>query len=147
MPDAQNKLKPSATRLEYDPGHSAYAATRRFRMLMGLTLLNTLMIAALFVGPYLMPLVRQKWQQFQAAREMERERQRLATIERQCLTHSAPPDKVVYEEDPAEAEKLLAAPGGGYVSVMQGAGPGGRFHWPRRVLRGESADVYAPPGY
>ena len=147
MPHAPIKPKPSAPRLEYDPGQGAYAATRRFRMLMGLTLLNTLMIAGLFVGPYLMPLVRQKWQQLQAAREAERERQRLATINRQCLTHSAPPGKVVYEEDPAEAEKLLAAAGGGYVSVMLNSGPGGRFQAPRRVLQGESADVAAPPGY
>ena len=149
-PENSNAAKPrpkAAPRLEYDPGLSAYAATRRFRMLMGLTLLNTLMIAALFVGPYLMPFVRQKWQQFQVAREMERERQRLAAIERQCLTHSAPPDKVVYEEDPAEAERLLAATGGGYESVMPGLGGGKRFHAPRRVLRGESDDLPAPPGY
>ena len=119
MPDPHEKPRP-APRLDYDPSHGAYSSTRRFRLLMGLTLLNTLMIAGLGVGPHVAPFAREKWQQYQAARAQERERQRIASFVRQCLAHAEPADKVVYEEDPAEAAKLAAVPNGAYMPVLQG---------------------------
>jgi hypothetical protein len=108
MPDAPRKAK--ANELEYDRGASAHVGGRRFRVLLGLTLLNTFMVAGLIVGPYVMPFLREKWQQWQAERELERERLRIVAFEQQCLAHASPADQVAYEEDPAEAARLLAVP-------------------------------------
>jgi hypothetical protein len=120
MPDTPEKPGPGS--IEYDRGSGSAGSARRYRLLLALTLLNTLMLAGLIVGPYVMPFAREKWQQWQVARAMERERQRIAAFEQQCMDHAAPADQVVYEEDPVAAAKLLARPGGAYDVVMRDMG-------------------------
>lgn len=142
MPDPHEKPKP-APRLDYDPSHGAYSSTRRFRLLMGLTLLNTLMIAGLGVGPHVGPFFRGKWHQYQTARAEERERRRFDAVVRQCLAHAEPPGKVVYEEDPAEAAKLQAVPNGAYAPVLRGYEAAARVSRRRR----QSEQFRALPGY
>jgi hypothetical protein len=144
--DAPGKSKPTGS-LEYEGGFSPYAGRGRYRLLLGLTLLNTLMLAGLIAAPYFLPFIREKWEQWQAARAQERERLRIVAFEQQCLTHAWPEKTVVYEEDPAEAAKLLARPDGGYEPVLRGLDTGVMTRL-RRRRRGEDASAPpVPPGY
>ena len=62
--------------------------------LLALTLLNTLMLAGVIVGPHVMPFAREKWQQWQVARALEKERLRIVAIQQLCLAHADPPTLV-----------------------------------------------------
>ena len=119
MPDEADRSKQPGS-LEYERGTNPYISGRRYRVLLGLTLLNTLMLAGLIAAPYVMPFAREKWRQWQVARAQEKERQRILAFEQKCLDHADPPGKVEYEEDPAEAATLLATPGGGYWPAVRG---------------------------
>lgn len=109
---------PVAKSLEYDRGSESRAVARRYRLLLGLTLFNTLMLVGLTAGPYLLPFAREKWEQWQAARAQERMRREIVAFEQKCAAHAPPPQTVVYEEDPAEGAKLLATPGGAYERAV-----------------------------
>jgi hypothetical protein len=109
---------PVAKSLEYDRGAEGRASVRRYRLLLGLTLFNTVLLLGLVAGPYLLPFAREKWQQWQAARAQEQMRREIAAFEQKCAAHAPSPQTVVYEEDPAEAAKLLATPGGAYERVL-----------------------------
>ena len=102
-------MPPPAPQLPYD-GVPAPAVTRRgFRLLLGLTLLNTMMMATFLLGPHLSPFIHAQWEKWQASRDAKRERAYAVAVHEQCLTHVAPPDKVLYEEHPARAVELLAS--------------------------------------
>lgn len=123
---------PPAPQLPYD-GVPAPPVTRRgFRLLLGLTLLNTTMMATFLLGPHLSPFIHAQWEKWQASREAKREREYAVAVHAQCLTHVAPPDKVLYEEDPARAVELLAS---------------GAAYEPAVLLRQNFTGERPPPGW
>jgi hypothetical protein len=92
--------------LAYDRGGGT-VSVRGFRLLVVLTLVNTALLASVVLGPQLFPFARQ---QFRSWKEWRAEKQRLAArlaAEKFCRNHLVAADRVVYEEDPAEAAKLL----------------------------------------
>jgi hypothetical protein len=96
----------SAKTLPYDHGGGT-VSVRGFRLLVVLTLVNTALLASMVLGPQLFPFARQQFQSWKNARaEKQRIAARLAA-EKLCRNHSVPADRVVYEEDPVEAAKLL----------------------------------------
>jgi hypothetical protein len=131
--------------LEYDRAPNPHIGTRRFRLLLGLTLFNTLMLLGVFVLPHLMPFVREKWAQWQQARAAERERLVIVAMEQKCLTHALPPDKVVYEEDPAEAKRLLADTGGAYEPAIRWLDDSVAWRMRRRRFNENSPPGFQPP--
>jgi hypothetical protein len=84
---------------------------RRRRRLV--TLLISLSTSATLLSPWWVPPLRRQYHNYIVRRDA---RENL----RQCLRYSAPPDQVVYEEDPLQAAKLLRT-GKGY----RGSGPEG----------------------
>jgi hypothetical protein len=115
---SENDPKPSP--LEYD--RTSLVVTRQLRWLFALTLLNTVLLGAVVVGPQLSQFAKQQWQQWQKNRELKaRQAQLKATVE-QCLAYTAPPDFVVYEESPDRIAALLAG-GLGYRSRLDSSAP------------------------
>lgn len=126
--------------VEYEATPASPVGRRGYRWLLGLTLLNTVMLAYLLVGQHGLPYVRQQWAQWKQARAAEqarqqalvraaqREQQRLAA-QQQCLTYAAPADQVVYDEHPVRAAALLAG-GGGYETFRSSTSPLGRGNQP-----------------
>ncbi len=101
---------------------------RQYRRLMALTLLNTILLAGFIVGPSVGPMAKTQWKSFQ-----EKRAQRQAVEARKTQYAAAlqlpplPADRVMYEENPDEAAKLLAIE-----------------HSPYRVI-GDASLVYLPP--
>jgi hypothetical protein len=110
---------PSRPRLEYDRAGGPFASRRGMRLLTGLTVLNTALLVAVLLGVQPGPLVRGQWQKWQAARAAARYEQAQLAAQRQCLDFALPADRVLYEEDPAAIARLLASPGGRYVSSVR----------------------------
>jgi len=107
--------------LAYDRA-GPYATRRGFRLLLTLTLLNTLMLAGFVVGPQIKPLAAAQWQAWQASRAARRQLQAETASRQTCLSYAPPAGLVAYEEDPAEAAKLLSSGNGKYESSMPGVG-------------------------
>ena len=81
---------------------------RQFSLLLLLVFINTVMFAAFFCLPAISPIVKQTWADYQKRRtEQQKQQQRLAMLQ-QVKTYVAPTNQVVYEEDPAEIQKLYA---------------------------------------
>jgi hypothetical protein len=92
---------------------------RGFRLLLALTLLNTTLLGTIVLGPQLFPFLRQQWTQWRNERATRRAEaaalQARLALQQQCLTYTVPARTVVYEENPAEAEKILRDGGAGFV--------------------------------
>ena len=118
-PPANGRRAPS---LEYkpDPLAAGRVSVRGFRLLLALTLLNTTLLGASVMGPQLFPFLRQQWTQWQqkraAKKAEEQAKQAALTVRQQCLTYSVPPDTIIYDEDPAEAARLLRDDASTYYS-------------------------------
>ncbi|HEY8665554.1 MAG TPA: hypothetical protein VIL86_02765 [Tepidisphaeraceae bacterium] len=82
---------------------------RRRRLVILLVLVST---AAILLSPWWVPPLRRPYDSYIARRQA---RENL----RQCLRYSAPPDQVIYEEDPLEVARLLGA-GKGYRESLPG---------------------------
>jgi hypothetical protein len=95
------------TSLTYERG--AAVSVRGFRLLLALTLVNTVLLGSMVLGPQLFPWARQQLQAFKDARAERARRQVELAAQNSCRAHADPAGKVVYEEDPAEAAKLLSA--------------------------------------
>jgi hypothetical protein len=80
------------------------------------------MLAGFLVGPTIKPFAAEQWQQWQAARAAKRQLQAETAARQTCLSYAPPAGLVAYEEDPAEAAKLLSSGNGKYESTMQGFG-------------------------
>jgi len=122
--------------LAYERGGGPYASRRGFRLLLALTLLNTLMLAAFVVGPQIKPFAQEQWQQWQAARAAQKQLQADVAVRQACIDYAPPGGLVAYEEDPDEAAKLLA-PGDGKYAPLSGVGGLPRTEARRRRANGE----------
>jgi hypothetical protein len=106
--------------LAYDRSGGGTVSVRGFRLLVALTLVNTLLLASMVLGPQLSPFVRKQVQSWKDARA---NRQRLLAdlaAQQKCQTDAAPATKVVYAEDPEEVVKLAAGSVGGYEALGGG---------------------------
>ena len=115
--------KPRPDALAYDASPTTALARRGVRLLRALTfltLVNTVMLGGFVLGPHLSPFLKQQWQQWQAERAQRKQRLAEIAIQNQCLNYTAPADKVVYEEDPDEGAKLLAAESADYQPAVVG---------------------------
>jgi hypothetical protein len=124
--------------IPYDRNPQPLVSRGQFRILLILLFLQVAMNAQNNYAPALTTWVKEKWAQHEAAIAHAADVKKQLAIEQQCLNFIEPPDKVVWEEDPVAAEKLL--PGSGYSPIPDtdpndtggggGGGGGGevRFH-------------------
>jgi hypothetical protein len=91
--------------LEYD--RTPAVTRRQFRVLMALTLLNTILLGWFVVGPQATQALQSQWKQWQARREAQRQQREFQAAQAKCLVHTYPADTVAYTEEPAMARKLL----------------------------------------
>lgn len=118
--------KENAPQLQYDAGGASPLGRRAYRLLLIMTLLtlvNTIILASVLLGPQLTPWLKSQWSDWQIQRAERKQRQAELALQQQCLTYSVPAGKVVYEEDPAEGAKLLA--GGAEYEPAYGLPRGG----------------------
>ena len=118
-PEKTEPAKEAPPTLTYDlePGRSP-VSRRQFRVLLILTLVNTLMLGAFVAGPGLSKLVGGWWRDYKgwqagraAAKQARQIRAQFEADYRKLLSHADPPDKVVYEEDADRARNLADATG------------------------------------
>jgi hypothetical protein len=114
LPSAAQVTPPALT-YDLEPGRPQ-VTRRQFRFLLILTLVNTLMLGAFVAGPGISKMTAGWWNNYKRwrddrakARQDKAIRDKFLVDYRRILTHSAPPDKVAYEEDQDRAAKLLAA--------------------------------------
>jgi hypothetical protein len=138
------RAKPAAS-LEYkpEPATQVRVSVRGFKLFLGLTLINTTLLASSVLGPQLFPFLRTSWTQWQADRAKKKAdaqaKQALLAARQQCLAHAFAPDAVVYEEDPGRSLRLLREGGAGYGRAVRPSG---------NVPRGWVPPVAAvPPAY
>jgi hypothetical protein len=108
----------AAPALPYDPPAAGTVSVRGFRLLVALTLVNTVLLASLVLGPQLFPFARQQVQSWKDARA-QKQRLRAELADQQlCQTHTEPATKVVYEEDPQKAIELIKGSPRDYMGIM-----------------------------
>jgi hypothetical protein len=143
--------------IEYEqpPVASAYAIRRGFRLLILITLVNTVLLALNVGNGAGFQFVQKHWTQWRQARLAEKQRlqrvaqqrqleQKWVAIQQQCAAYAAPAGQVVYEEDPARAAGLLAKPDGGYER-LPGYGPAGGFGNVRNSASAAPPPRWQPP--
>ena len=112
------------SRLDYKADPAGGPVTvRGIRLLVVLTLINTTLLGMSVLGPQLFPFLRQQWTQWRASRAEAKAKQAALVLQQQCLAHAAPAEKVVYEEDPAEAARLVKAFPLDYAPTVRGTSP------------------------
>jgi hypothetical protein len=126
--------------LQYDREAGRTVSVRGFRWLVGLTLVNTVLLGSMVLGPQLFPYARQQWQQWKDARAHAAQLRAELAAQRICEGYSPAATKVVYEEDPKEAVKLLKVTPPAYETVpgRQNAPPG----W-QPPVKAAAPDTYA----
>ena len=109
-----------APSLSYDRAGAGTVSVRGFRLLVALTLVNTVLLASMVLGPQLFPFARQQVQAWKDARAEKRRIAAEIAAQTLCRNHSDPATRVVYEEDPEGAVKLLNADPKAYEPAQQG---------------------------
>lgn len=102
--------------LAYEPSSSQYATRRQFRLLLALVVLNLLITSQLAYFPGLAASVRQRWAEYQQKRERAAAVKKALALEQQAMVFTEPAGKVVWDENPDTAAKLLA--GSGYREIV-----------------------------
>src|SRR5687768_15207132 len=118
--------KPAAP-LEYKPDLAGgRVSVRGFRLLLVLTLINTTLLGSSVLGPELFPFLTRQWTQWKENRAAQRAKaqalQTALALRQQALTYSIPPGTVVYDEHPAEAERLIQTGSNGRARVTAATG-------------------------
>ena len=104
--ESRHSPTPAAPDLPYARG-AGPVTVRGVRLLVALTLVNTVLLGSMVLGPQLFPYARQQWQQWKDARAHAAQLRAELAAQRICAAYSPAPTKVVYEEDPKAAVKLL----------------------------------------
>ena len=122
--EAPATAKP-APALEYKPEAPGRVTVRGFRLLLALTLLNTTLLGMSVMGPQLFPFLRAQWQAWHDERAQKqaqaRMRQTLLGLWQQCAAYVPPAGYVAYDEDPAEALRLIREGGKAFVGPITGS--------------------------
>jgi hypothetical protein len=114
----------SKPELQYQAAPSL--ATRgRFRLLLLLMLIQVVMIAQSTYAPGFVAWMKNAWAEHQQAVAHRAQVKKNQADQQQCLAYAQPPEKVVWEEDPDRAAKLLAA--GGYQPIVPTGQPSDFF--------------------
>ena len=102
---------PSAPEIGY--GHAQFYVTKRqWRVLVALTLFNTIALAWFAFGPNSSQFIQAQWQQWQAKRAERAALRQVVADQRPCLDFVMPQQpQLIYEEDPAAALKLTSGDG------------------------------------
>src|SRR5438128_4960187 len=103
--------------LEYDRS-STHVTRRQFRIFLWLIFINTIIFASSVFGPGA-GFFRSAWESYQERRETRKQVERQHAFLRQVGTYTAQADDVIYEENPAEAAKLLNSSSGYTVIDIQ----------------------------
>lgn len=109
----------------------------QIRLLLLLMLIQVVMTAQSNYAPGILQWVKNAWAKHQQAVAHRAEVKKNRADLGQCLAYSQPSDKVVWDEDPRRAAKLLAA--GGYQPIVP-SGQSSDF-FSDAVLPGASADL------
>src|SRR2546423_1656177 len=120
MPPTDLESPPDSTprsSLEYDRS-STHVTRRQFRIFLWLIFINTIIFASSVFGPGA-GFSRSAWESYQERREIRKQVERQDAFLRQAGTYPAPANDVIYEENPAEAAKLLNSSSGYTVIDMQ----------------------------
>jgi hypothetical protein len=99
---------PPANSLEYVRA-SAPVTRRQFRLLLLLTLINTIFLACFVAGPAASQFIRTQWQGIQHRLQVRKAQQQQNALLQQAAAFTEPADKIVYEEDPTQAAKLSSS--------------------------------------
>src|SRR5688500_12449096 len=100
-----------------DYSRTQFNVTRRqWRLLVALTLFNTMALGWFAFAPNSSAYIKTQWQQWQVKRAETARLRQLAADQQTCLDYVMPPERLIYEEDPAAALKLTTAKAG-YVPV------------------------------
>jgi hypothetical protein len=118
---------PVLKQLEYD--NKATLITRRqMRYFLLLLTVNTLLFAGFICLPSASPFIKQAWEEYQRKRADAAEKAKQRSLIDACMNYSAPADQVVYAEQPAAADALMARSGQAKLADPRGLfGYGGLF--------------------
>ena len=107
--------------VEYRSAESPYATRKSVRLLLFLTLLNTIMLGSTLLGPRTWTYVQNVYQQWKSDRAAKAARaaqlQKDIAAQKQALTFALPEKTVVYEENWESALKLLQT-GSSYTPAL-----------------------------
>lgn len=107
--------------VEYQRAESPYATRKSVRLLLILTLLNTIMLGSSLLGPKTWTYVGNLYQQWKAERAAKAaaqvQLQKDIAAQKQAITFSLPEKAVVYDENWDNAAKLLQS-GSGYGPAL-----------------------------
>jgi hypothetical protein len=109
---------PPANSLEYVRASSP-VTRRQFRFLVFLTLFNTILLATFIAGPTVSQFTRTTLQDYKTRRQIRQQIQQQDALLQQAGAYTAPPDQVVYEENPDDARKLATSPDYSALSTRQ----------------------------
>jgi hypothetical protein len=119
--------KPS---LEYDRTGAPSVSVRGMRLLVVLTLINTMVLAWFaVVGQQGPQMIQQRWQQWQRDREVKKVHAKLIGQQQQLMAETFTPGTVVYSEDPART--VTVAEPYQRIQVSRSTVP----EWPAPVVR------------
>ena len=111
-----NTEESKAEPLGYAPSPNT-VSVRGFRLLIALTLLNTVLLGGYVLGPAFNAYARQQWAAYQQRKADERaaaaeaaKRQAMMVAEKAAMTYAAEPDTLVYDDDPARRDPPTAGP-------------------------------------
>jgi len=103
MLEEEQESQSAKRAVEYEPPSRHYATRKQFRWLLILLLLNFAVTMQTAYWPALSSTIRTEIKEW-------RERRRARALQQQAMNWTEPAGKVVWDEDPQTAEKLLATP-------------------------------------
>ena len=118
---------PVLKQLEYD-NKTTLITRRQMRYFLLLLTVNTLLFAGFICLPSASPFIKQAWEEYQRKRADAAEKAKQRRLIDACMNYSAPADQVVYAEQPAAADALMARSGQAKLADPHGLfGYGGLF--------------------
>jgi len=128
MPPADVESPPDSPprpSLEYDRT-STHITRRQFRIFLWLLFINTIIFASSVFGPGA-AFFRTAWDNYQERRQIRKRAEQQDAFLHQAGKFTQAIDEVIYEENPAEAQKLLNSPiGYTVIDVIRNGGGGGQ---------------------
>jgi hypothetical protein len=117
--------------LSYELPPASPVSRRQFRLLTALVVINLLITLQFAYFPNLTAAVKNRWAQYQQKREREAAVRQALALEQEAMRFSDPAGKVVWDEDPETAAKLLAGQGYRNIEVEGLDGIPQLSNWPR----------------
>jgi hypothetical protein len=140
-PDAITAAKPQ--RLEYNnpPG----VTRRQMSLLLLFLAINTLLFAAFVCLPTASPYIKSLYEDWQRSRAEKKQKELLKSLVNNCLTHTLPPDQLVYAEPPDDATRLLTTHG--RARVVEGIARNSANNSPGSLTHAFALTGWRPPAF